>query len=135
MNKIALQMVSRAVLSRRAVPAVTLFRSFTTKNYNPKELENELKKQHDIAQHALDGSRGGLDPPTSDEQMKQLNLLYHRIDALEKDLATAKDMLRDAQRTFAIDAPDGESDGHIQEEIEEVKKIINKNAASKNDKA
>ena len=129
----ALQIMRRAALYRKAVPAAASF-CRTMTSYNPKEIESELKKEHYKAQHAFDDSRGDFDAPKTAEQMKELNHLYHKIDALERDLASAKAMLRDAQRTFAIDAPDGESDGHIQEEMEEIKNIID-NAASKNDKA
>jgi hypothetical protein len=95
-----------------------------TTSFDPKEIERELKSKHEMAQHAFDGSQGDFDVPKSPKQMQELHDLYHRIDELESDLVEVKGMLRDATRTFAVDAPDGETDGHIQEELDEVKRII-----------
>jgi hypothetical protein len=50
--------------------------------------------------------------------------LYHRIDELEKELADVKKLVEENKRVFAVDAPDGESDYHIKEELEEVQHII-----------
>jgi hypothetical protein len=95
-----------------------------TTSYNPKEIETGLQAKHEKALHALDDSWRDFDVPKTPKQMHELHDLYHRIDELESDLAEVKGMLRDAKRTFAVDAPDGESDGRIQEELEEIKHII-----------
>lgn len=39
-------------------------------------------------------------------------------------VAELKRLMLDAKKTFAVDAPDGESDGHVLEEIMEVSQII-----------
>jgi BMFP domain-containing protein YqiC len=115
-----------AAIPKRGIPTAH-FRAMTT-SYNPKEIEAELKAKHEKALHALDDSQGDFDIPKTPKQMQELHDLYHRINELESDLAEVKGMLRDAKRTFAVDAPDGESDGHIQEELEEIKHIIDDSA-------
>lgn len=99
-------------------------RGFGTTFHSPEEIERELKVDHEIAAHANDGSTGFYDIPKSPEEMEKLNKLYHRIDELEKELADVKKLVEENKRVFAVDAPDGESDYHIKEELEEVQHII-----------
>ena len=87
-------------------------------------IERELQQGHFKAAHASDGSRGDWDKPKSKEEMEQLHNLYHKIDAMETELAALKEEVRQQQRIFAVEAPDGVSDALLQEELEEVKHII-----------
>lgn len=43
---------------------------------------------------------------------------------MEKKMAEINQPIEAMQTNYAVDAPDGESDGHIEEELEEVKHII-----------
>ena len=70
-------------------------------------LLQELQQNHYTASHASDGSRGGWDKPKSKQEMEQLHNLYHKIDALETELAGLKEEVRVQQRIFAVEAPDG----------------------------
>jgi len=92
-------------------------------------IEEELQQQHYKAAHASDGSRGDWDKPKSKQEMEALHNLYHKIDSLESELSNLKRQVQEQQRIFAIDAPDGESDGHLQEELQEINHIIEDAAA------
>ena len=92
-------------------------------------IEEELQQKHYKAAHASDGSRGDWDKPKSKQEMEALHNLYHKIDALESELSNLKSQVKEQQRIFAIDAPDGESDGHLQEELQEINHIIEDAAA------
>lgn len=48
--------------------------------------------------------------------------------AIEKELANLRQMMEDAKRTFAVDAPDGETDWHMKEEMDEITHIIDDQA-------
>jgi len=98
-------------------------------------IEQELRQKHYKAAHASDGSRGDWDKPKSKEEMEHLHNLYHKIDDLESELATLKAEVKEQQRIFAVEAPDGESDAHLKEELEEVKHIIEDAAALEDKKA
>ena len=54
-------------------------------------LLQELQQNHYTASHASDGSRGDWDKPKSKQEMEQLHNLYHKIDALETELAGLKE--------------------------------------------
>jgi hypothetical protein len=43
---------------------------------------------------------------------------------ITKQLVELRKLMASAKKTYAVDAPDGESDGHIQEELLEIKHII-----------
>lgn len=47
-------------------------------------------------------------------------------------LAELRKLMVDAKKTFAVDAPDGDSDGHLKEEMLEVKQIIEETARVEN---
>jgi hypothetical protein len=58
--------------------------------------------------------------------------LFEDAGKQKKDIAAQivklKLRMADAKKTFAVDAPDGETDGHMQEEMEEVNRIIDDDA-------
>ena len=123
----------RAALVRRiprgataAIRVVTAVRPLSSASLADRAaaMEREVQQGHYQAAHASDGSRGDWDQPKSKEEMEQLHNLYHKIDALETELAALKEEARQQQRIFAVEAPDGESDAHLQEELEEVKHMI-----------
>ena len=62
------------------------------------------------------------------EQMRVLQesmpALANRIESLETELADLKAQMAEAQKVFAVDAPDGDSDAHKIEEQDEVNHII-----------
>jgi hypothetical protein len=68
---------------------------------------------------------GHLDP----EQMETLNHMYDKIDDLEKQIKELKQAVKETKLTYAVDAPDGDSDGHIKEEMLEIEHIIDEAAA------
>jgi hypothetical protein len=54
---------------------------------------------------------------------------------IEATLAELKIMMQAAKKSYGVDAPDGEPDGHIQEEMIEVEHIIEQEAAGHKGKA
>jgi len=132
MMKLALlQRVATRSLTRHAT--VVSVRAYSGLTERAAAIEQELRQKHNTAAHASDGSRGDWDKPKSAAEMERLHDLYHKIDALEGELSELKEQVRAQQRIFAVEAPDGDSDAHVLEEMEEVKHII-EDAAKLEDK-
>jgi hypothetical protein len=80
---------------------------------------------------AVDAPDGASDADYSEELRRVQAILDHSKKAtpeqreeLQARMARMKTTMAEAEHTAAVDAPDGESDGHIQEELTEIRKII-----------
>ena len=67
---------------------------------------------------------GGL----TTEQLLVLNEAFGKIDTMQAELRNLRAKVQELDPTFGVDAPDGDSDGHVQEELQEVKHIIDEAA-------
>ena len=81
---------------------------------------------------AVDGPDGEPDGELLDE-LRQIQFILEDVVARKEEimgrLAKIQAQMEDAKKTFAVDSPDGEVDGHILEELDEVKHIIEDAAA------
>lgn len=76
--------------------------------------------------HAMSQSVKWMDP----EEMEFLfHLAAKKKQELQEHLTDLQRSLAAAKSNFAVDAPDGESDGHIEEEIDTVKQILAEHVA------
>ena len=82
---------------------------------------------------AVDSPDGDVDGRRR-EEMVQVSTLINDAAALETGIlrerileehATEDALAKDGLKIFAVDSPDGDSDGHVGEEMEEIKHIIN----------
>jgi hypothetical protein len=71
------------------------------------------------------------------EEMKEVNAILEDVaahkDEIKARLSKLKEMMKENQKIFAVDSPDGEDDGHLKEELEEINHII-EDAAEHEDK-
>jgi len=99
----------------------------------------EMKSMVEAAKtnYAVDAPDGESDGHL-EEELEQVNHIIeeasHAIDPTKvtaEQVAQAKNIIKAAAANYAVDAPDGESDGRIEEELEEIKRIIDEEAEKK----
>lgn len=85
---------------------------------------------------AVDAPDGDSDGHMA-EEMKEIQAIFDDVaahkDEINARLAKLHALMEENQKTFAVEAPDGEVDGHIMEEMEEINHIID-DAAKLEDK-
>ncbi|CAB9507372.1 expressed unknown protein [Seminavis robusta] len=85
---------------------------------------------------AVDATDGETDGHVQDE-LREIQVLLEEVavskEEIKERLAKLHVQMEEAQKIFAVDSPDGEVDGHIEEEMEEIKHIID-DAAEHEDK-
>ena len=74
--------------------------------------------------------QGGL----TSEQLGVLQEMFGKIEKLESEVTVLRNKVKELDPTFAVDAPDGDSDGHVLEEMLEVEHIIEDAAIHENKK-
>jgi len=103
--------------------------------------EEEMKHLRDLAtmKHApmaVDGPDGDSDGHMA-EELAEVKAIIDDVAAHKEEikarLQKVAARVAENKKTFAVDSPDGETDGHIQEEMEEIKHII-EDAAAHEDK-
>lgn len=87
-------------------------------------MEKELNQLHGTVEHSFDNTIRGLDIPVNKETMKRLHDVYQKIDLLEKELAAIKDFVKENEKVFAVEGPDGTSDDELKFEQDVVTNII-----------
>jgi septation ring formation regulator EzrA len=87
------------------------------------ETLGELKKTYTKKQEAILQTQTvkWMDP---DEIEALFDIAGRQKKEMEEQLKALKKSIQAMKTNYAVDAPDGETDGHIEEELEEVKYII-----------
>lgn len=97
----------------------------------------ELRALIKSAPIAVDAPDGETDGHLRDELM-EIQAIFDDVAAHKEEINARLEKLQaamaDAEKTYAVDSPDGEVDGHLQEEMEEIEHII-KDAAAHEDGA
>ena len=83
-----------------------------------------LMKSAPIAVDAPDGETDGH----LREEMLEIQAIFEDVaphkEQINARLSKLQALIAEAEKTYAVDAPDGEVDGHLQEEMEEINHII-----------
>lgn len=103
--------------------------------FNPELTPQEYKSLLAQARqtYAVDSPDGSSDGSMADEIQeihKILDQAVNRKREIHARIDTLTEMMR-ARAAYAVDSPDGEDDGHVQEELQEVDRIIETSAMKK----
>lgn len=99
--------------------------------------KDELKRLLHVAKtnYAVDAPDGDSDEHLLAE-MKEINKIISEDaahqDEIQARIKKLKAAMREAEKIYAVDSPDGEDDGHLAEEMEEIKHLIDDAAIAEN---